>query len=65
MTAKMEELNKNDTNRYAKLDGKKAQKFATIGIWSKLEVGKVVFPREEHTNWLSIAKWSALNAFIK
>lgn len=56
MTAKMEELNKNDTNRYAKLDGKKAQKFATIGIWSKLEVGKVVFPREEHTNWLSRTK---------
>lgn len=25
-----------------------------------LSVGKIVFLREEHTNWLSITKWSAL-----
>jgi hypothetical protein len=29
-----------------------------------LRVGEIVFPREEHTNWLSNTKWSVLKPYI-
>lgn len=36
----------------------------TISNCGKLGVGEMVLSREEHTNWLSSAKWSALKTYI-
>lgn len=30
-----------------------------------LPEGEIVFPKEEHTNWLANAKWSAFNIHIQ
>lgn len=46
------ELIKDDTNDHAKLNGEKAIKSSTL----PKEIGEVVLPKEEHTNWLSTAK---------
>lgn len=53
-----------------KLDGGKIHKGIsptgrTRGDWGKLGIGQVFFPREEYTNWLSIAKLSVMKIYIQ
>lgn len=36
-----------------------------MGNWVKLGVGEVIFPREEHANCLSYAKWSSPQTIIQ
>lgn len=37
----------------------------TIGNCGMLRAREVVLPREKHTDWLSSARWSALNTYVQ
>lgn len=60
---------KNDTKNHAKVSGKNLReiniKQRTTGKKGMLLAGKIVFYREEHTNWLSNTKWLALRRYIQ
>lgn len=32
--------------------------------WGRMTAGKVIFPRKEHTSWLSSTKWSVLIIYL-
>lgn len=64
------ELNKDNTNKHARLDGRESpgglnstQK--AIFNSGKLGAGAVTFPREAHTNWLSSTTWSDRKTYIQ
>lgn len=62
------ELNKEYTNDQAKFHTKvptrSLLKPSITSNWIKLGVAKCIFPREEHTNCWTSAKWSTLKTFI-
>ena len=61
------ELDKDGISDHAKVDYKNNQKPPTLhkANRGKLGPGEVVFPREEHTIWLSSANQSALKTYIQ
>lgn len=63
------EPNKADTNEHVRQDGKKLQTLnptqRATGNGIKLGAGEIVLPKEEHSDYLSSVKLSALRTHIQ
>jgi hypothetical protein len=59
-TKSQNDLNKDGNNRHAKVNRVKFRYLnsvqRTLGNQERLRTGEIVFPREEHTTWLSNVK---------
>lgn len=58
-----------DTKGHANMDRERFSRsqscIKTIGNAGMWRAGEIVFPREEHTNWLFNTNWSAPKTYIK
>ena len=63
------DLNKDDTKRYATVDGKKSIRPQTSAksYWKlkNTENWKTIFPRKRYANWLSYSTWSDVKTYMR
>lgn len=55
-------------HRHSEVDGRKSWsptlRQETTDNWWPLREGELAFPKDEHPNWLSSTKWSALKSYV-